>query len=220
MSEQDFESRTLEILHRLKHDIAEPRASPAIPVVQEGRPIARLRVLTTRDAQEERLIRLLARWREENFDAYLTRSKITVEGTQKWLESGVLENKDRLLFLLEDADGRPVGHMGFYRFDFAQKSCEVDNIVRGETRPAGVMTPALQALMRWGMEVLQMSELRLQTFADNKRAIALYERCGFRETGRSPLTRMETPDKVEYAPTPPGGKADREWLRMRYNPRI
>ena len=218
MEQNKYESHVLQLLHNIKHKIPQPYAGSKIPVWHNGVQAATLRALTTEDLQNAPLIRLLAKWREENSDAYLSRSPITLEGTKKWLDKGVLENKDRLLFLLEDSAGSPIGHMGFYRFNFNEMRCEADNIVRGEKVLPGIMTPALVALMRWGMGVLQVQGYTLHTFADNSRAISLYERCGFSQISKAPLKKEESAGKSEWVFLPQAEKGERYWLKMQYSP--
>ena len=46
--------------------------------------------------EDEVLISLLAKWREENSFAYPTRFKVTFEGTKKWLKAQVLENTSKI----------------------------------------------------------------------------------------------------------------------------
>ena len=53
---------------------------------------------TSLDLLEESHQLLLKKWREDNQFAYPTRFAVTLEGTRKWLEKGVLENESRVLF--------------------------------------------------------------------------------------------------------------------------
>ncbi|MGA2775752.1 MAG: hypothetical protein ABSE81_06830, partial [Candidatus Omnitrophota bacterium] len=61
--------------------------------------------------EDDCLISLLAKWREENCFAYPTKFKVTFEGTKNWLKEHVLSNSSRLLFLVVDRCGRWIGHV-------------------------------------------------------------------------------------------------------------
>src|SRR5258706_15736980 len=63
-------------------------------------------------AADDRLISTLASWRAENSSAFATRFPVTSEGTRTLLRSQVLEAADRILFLVHDREGRPIGHVG------------------------------------------------------------------------------------------------------------
>lgn len=62
--------------------------------------------------QDDFLISLLTKWREENAFAYPTKFKVTVDGTKKWLKEQVLDNPSRILFLVVDKQGKWIGHVG------------------------------------------------------------------------------------------------------------
>ena len=104
----------------------------------------------------------------------------------------MLETADRILFWVKTADGRPVGHVGLFRFDFESKSVEVDNIVRGEEGVApGVIQTAIAAMLDWAFDELGCEATTLRVMSDNDRAIKLYRRLGYEEIARVPLQREQ-----------------------------
>lgn len=220
MESNDWKKQVLEILVHIKHGQPEPRAHPIIPVWDGDEHAGHLRVLTTADLADDRVLGLLAAWRHKHEHWFNAQFEVTHEGTRRWLDKAVLETPDRVLFLLEDGSGQPVGHMGFFRFNFSERHCEVDNVVRGEDGAPGLMTHALHALMLWGLATLQPREYRLQTLMENKRAVALYERCGFVRTETIPLARKESPGRVDWIESPGLAAAQRHDLRMRWAPPI
>ncbi len=64
-------------------------------------------------ADDEDMIGLLGRWRAENAFAYPTQFPVTQEGTRRWLRNLLLDKEDRILFLVLDRHGKPVGHLGY-----------------------------------------------------------------------------------------------------------
>jgi RimJ/RimL family protein N-acetyltransferase len=92
-----------------------------------------------------------------------------------------------------------VGHVGLFRFDFVERTVEIDNIVRGaQGLQPGIMFLSVQSLLGWAFEKLGMSAIFLRVFSDNERAIQLYRRCGFMETMRMPLARVEKGDVTTW----------------------
>jgi len=153
-------------------------------------------------ATDTRLIERLAAWRAENAFAFPTRFPVTLEGTATWLRQGLLDVPDRILFLVQDRFGHPVGHLGFASADSPDRSLEVDNVVRGEADvQPGLMGVALQALLAWGEECFRPARIHLRVFADNERAVSFYRRHGFRDGGRQPLRREIDGEVVRYAAT-------------------
>jgi len=171
-------------------------------------------VLTFDDMDNDSAVALLAKWREMHNAWFPAQFKVTFEGTRKWLRGGVIENPDRILFMLEGNDGSPLGHMGFYRFDFDSRTCEVDNVVRGEETAPGIMTCALAAMMVWGYATLQVSRMLLSTYSENEKAVSLYKRCGFEPLKKIPLVKKESPGRVEWVDAPEGSEPERYSLVM------
>jgi len=100
-----------------------------------------------------------------------------------------------------------------FRFNFAQQVCEIDNIVRGRDGHKGLMGSAIAHMMRWGVEHLGLRGYDLQTFADNVRSLALYNRLGFAEVKRVPLICVEEDGRVDWSDAP----ADFTGEALRYN---
>lgn len=52
-----------------------------------------------------KLIEKLVYWRNTFEHVYPTRFQVTQEGTARWLKAGVIDNENRLLFLIQDLSG-------------------------------------------------------------------------------------------------------------------
>ncbi len=213
-----FEKTTVEILENLKHAAKESRAAGVMLVEENGKTLGTLRAITAQDVENDGLVAALSAWREKHSWWFPAQFKVTREGTKSWLRKGVIENKDRILFLLQDESGKMIGHMGFYRFDFANRSCEADNIVRGEEGHPGIMTAAMRTLLAWGMQNLKLGAFSLQTYEDNEKAIALYERCGFSRAERIPMVSAKVGERTEWVKAKEGQKPERFNLRMVWSP--
>lgn len=173
-------------------------------------------------AGDAELVGTLARWREENASAYPTQFPVTLSGTADWLRRRVLEAEDRLLFLVADARGRLVGHLGLANALDETAEVELDNVVRGVPGLApGIMSYAVRALLDWAMEHLRPRQIHLRVFEDNTHAVEFYRRLGFAESQRIPLRRHQEGQRIEYRPLCAGdtASADRVFLRMVYRPK-
>lgn len=149
---------------------------------------------------DEATLQLLGQWRAANQAVYPTRFKVTDAGTRKWLISQLVEGDDRILFLVFDRYGRPVGHVGLARCEDADGHLELDNIVRGVAGSEGIMSSAVRELVAWADREAKPTSLSLKVFADNGRAIQFYQRLGFETVDEIPLRQVNSPDRVEFIP--------------------
>lgn len=173
-------------------------------------------IRTSKIADNERIIELLAKWREENQFAFPTRFKVTKEGTKKWLLNNVIRDNSKILFMIKLLNGDYVGHMGLATFDFQNKSCEIDNIMKGDpSAPKGLMTSALRSLIHWTFKNLELNDIYLRVFYDNAGAIRLYKRVGFIEDSWISLTKKEFNDRVEFIEAEKNDSLDSKFLKMR-----
>jgi perosamine synthetase len=169
-------------------------------------------------ADDEPLIRLLAEWRELHSDAFPTLFRVTAEGTARWVR-GLLATEDRVLFLVLDRHGHPVGHLGFASALGADAAVELDNVVRGvDGAERGIMSDAVRALVAWAEGSLGAEAVHLRVFTHNVRAIGFYERLGFRHDSTIPLRRIDDGDSVRFERAVDGAAPDAEFLRMVFSP--
>lgn len=213
----DFQSRIESIFHDLKNEVAS-NISPVIPVLHAGEHIANLQVITKSMLSDDNVIALLTKWRSEHQDAFPSQFTVTHAGTKNWGQKQLLDLPDRILFFLETLDGKPFAHLGLFRCNYQEKSCEIDNVVRGENIIPGSMTDALRALIQWVYNTLQMKQILLQVFSDNQQAIALYKRCGFVEVRKKPLKKIIEQGVIKFVDIKDSTeKADRYFLVMKLN---
>ncbi len=130
----------------------------------------------------------IACWREKFFDAFPGKFYVTYSGTKNWLQKQVIDNNDRFLFMIFD-NQQIIGHLGFFRFNQKTNSCEIDNVIKGIHGYKGLMTKALNLVIKFAFNELKLDYLTLRVFDDNKKAKKLYERCGFKNKVLIPLKK-------------------------------
>ena len=144
-------------------------------------------------------ITVLTKWRNQYWDAFPEKFTATIDGTKKWLKEQVLENHDRILFMIF-LNGEKIGHIGTYRYNVEQNSAEIDNVVRAiRDKVKGLMEQVTNFLLDWMFTELKLSKVTLKVFSDNFKAINLYERCGMLTVGMIPLERITTNDGWKWS---------------------
>jgi RimJ/RimL family protein N-acetyltransferase len=192
-----YQDRVLTTIRNLK--IAAPRSGNWFAIFDRDECMTSLDPVTWQDVDDPDSIRWLAEWREAAQNSFPSIFPVTLDGTRRWLIKQVLELPDRLLFWVKSPEGQKIGHAGISRIDFAERNLELDNVVRGVSRVMrGAMYSSVQAILSWVFGTLEVQDVFLRVFSDNNRAIQLYEHCGFRETMRMPMQRVEEGDVVRW----------------------
>lgn len=143
--------------------------------------------------ENQEFLERMTSWRSENQHAYLGRFQPTADKTRSWLDSMVLQNQSRLLFLVADRNGCLIGHMGL-AVNTKKGSIEIDNVVRGEAQSPGLMSDALLALEKFAESELTLEKLSLRVLASNDRALRFYKKSGYIEVSRTPVEITYTAD--------------------------
>jgi perosamine synthetase len=123
---------------------------------------------------DEHLIELLALWRNDYYHLYPSQSEITNESTHAWLRNAVLDNKDRVLFLVIDKYGNYHGHLGLWIRD--QNRFEIDNVLKARSsRVKGLFSAAVKTLGNWANEYTGVERLTLRVLKSNEHAVDFYK---------------------------------------------
>lgn len=163
-------------------------------------------VFLTADCESDtHIISTLARWRKKHELWFPAQFPVSIARTRDWFTKRLIDAPDRLLFMISVRDTY-IGHVGLFRFDYEQKSCEIDNIVRGGQGHPGIMGEAISVMMAWGRKTLKLSGYTLETTSDNLRALTLYARLGFVEVKREPVIYQKTTDGGQWVLKPAGYK--------------
>lgn len=182
----NFEKELKEFFKKLKD-----KTPPLILNIndEKGNIVGYLEFVNKKTTYNNKVIKLLADWRRRHSWYFPSQFTVTIPGTKIWAQKALIDKVDRILFLVKDRKGIALGHMGLYSFDFKEKSCEIDNVVRGRKSVPGMMTYALKTLIDWTFKNIEINELYLKVFKDNEKAIALYKRCSFVEKKLIPLKK-------------------------------
>jgi RimJ/RimL family protein N-acetyltransferase len=193
----EYQAEVLQTIHNLIHT---RDRGPVLNCLHGQQPYS-LVLLTAEHAEDKKIIELLSKWRKQHEWWFPAQFNVTEEGTAKWLRNQLIDAPDRILFMIK-TDDEYLGHVGLFRFNFEEKSCEIDNIVRGEHKIPGIMGNAIVNMMKWGRKALGLRGYELQTFSDNDRSLALYRKLGFSEVKRVPLIPLKGKDRVDWVDAP------------------
>jgi perosamine synthetase len=157
---------------------------------------------TSVDIENENNLLLLKEWREANQFAYPTRFPVTLEGTQKWLENGVIENHARALFWITNSDFIKMGHIGLVSVSEGM-GIEVDNVLRGVKGHPGLMSAAMKTLELIVETEFSLEEISLRVLESNEHAVNFYKRLGYEVIVKTPLMEVREGETLSLKPGTP-----------------
>lgn len=193
MKISSFQKKTEDILFSLKNEKNINIPFEMSVVLPSGKAL-NIYVISKSFVQEAKTISLFAAWRDKANIWFPAQFPVTIPGTKKWAVEQLHNKKDRILFFMKlKNSSKPFAHIGLYRFNYDDKSCEIDNVIRGDdvAGTKGAMTIGIKILVDWTFTYLKVKKLFLQVFSDNKKAMKLYEEVGFKKVSQTPLVEKE-----------------------------
>jgi len=171
------------------HELVIPVGSPPIAFL---RPVA-----TKKELIKAEDVYVLTNWRNQFVQAFLTEFLATESRTIRWLEEIVGPNEEKILFMVDDLNGRTFGYMGLDYINWSQSYAEADAVVRGGEASPGTMKRALKTLLSWAQGQLGLCQLWVRVRSDNT-ALEFYNKVGYREVHRVPLRKIEEPEMIRW----------------------
>ena len=144
--------------------------------------------ITKSKLDDNNLIELLTRWRNDNMNCFLTKFVATPERTRQWLKDVLLSSGTQMLFLVSDLDDNLVGHFGFK--DLTQEDVLLDNAIKARrSNPPKLMVYAGRRIIQWLFVNTSINFVRGEVFSDNAAALMMNKQLGFIHKGKHPLVK-------------------------------
>lgn len=109
-----------------------------------------------------------------------THAHISREEQERWYRRQLRDEKSLVFIALAN---EPVGYCQVKNIDHANRSCELVFCIAPEHQGKGYGIALVRELISYATDKLNMHRLYLEVFADNEKAIKLYESCGFSKEG-------------------------------------
>ena len=160
------------------------------------------------------LIDDLTQWRNTNRQFFATHFNATMERTLSWINTVIIPDPTRLLFMIDTPDGTHVGHLGVTSLNTSRP--ELDNMIRG--RSAGgpkIMYWAEVALVHWLFTQPQVLSVHLKVFSHNWIPISIHRSIGFTDHCVQRLVRRDVGGEIHLVPAADAvGASDCTYLEM------
>tara|TARA_B110000014_G_scaffold240438_1_gene208529 strand:+ start:611 stop:1249 length:639 start_codon:yes stop_codon:yes gene_type:complete len=170
------------------------RKNEDIIITKIDEKIISLRVI---DESNETL-ELSTKWRTDNQKWFQTSFKPTIENTRKWIKETILNDNDRILFMIF-FDNKKIGQTGLDRYVIKDNSIDITGTLKDPcVKDRRIMETTRKALCEWAFEYLDVSKIIFRVFSDNYRNINLIERCGALTVNSIPMKKLVKGDHPKW----------------------
>lgn len=166
---------------------------------------------------DDNLINLLCKWRNEFVHVYPTQFKATFDSTLSWAKNVLLNDDSKILFIICSPSGSYCGHVGLANLNNKEGFFEIDNLIKGDKYiPPNLIIDSCKELIKWAYNVLLCSNLFLKVFEDNREAVFFWRRNDFVIDKKIPLKKIKSEDKVSYITAKNDGEAEKNFLVLKH----
>ena len=110
---------------------------------------------------------------------------ISLQQREAEFDATIAEPDGTIAAFVIEAEGRAVGDINLFQIEQRNQNALLGlSIWRAEDRGKGYGSDAIEALLRWAFNQLNLHRVELSVAPHNARAIAVYERLGFVQEGR------------------------------------
>ena len=154
-------------------------------------------ILRLVDESDETVI-LLTKWREMYRNNFGTDFSISEKKTREWLRKGVLENPDKIVFVIY-VENRKIGIISTAEYDEKTNSAILDTMMKDPTyKLPGLMTTIEKVYLKWMFDELNLSKITGFLFSDNKKMMNIHQKCGWAIIEIVPIQKISTDEGTKW----------------------
>ena len=154
-------------------------------------------ILRLVDESDETVI-LLTKWREMYRNNFGTDFSISEQKTREWLRKGVLENPDKIVFVIY-VENRKIGIISTAEYDEKTNSAILDTMMKDPTyKLPGLMTTIEKVYLKWMFDELNLSKITGFLFSDNKKMMGIHQKCGWAIIDIVPIQKISTDEGTKW----------------------
>lgn len=133
------------------------------------------------DMKDAKFILKLRQNKELN--KYISPTSIDLDNQKKWIENYLEreKKKEEFYFIVQTKKGISCGTVRIYNIDNKMKECVWGSFILAKDRPNGSYSEVIELSLNFAFEILKMKKILLDVSKENKKAIYIYEKSGFKK---------------------------------------
>jgi len=153
--------------------------------------------ITVNSLSDDTVIQKITEWRSIHRASFFTQFEPTEDKTRNWLKENVLLDDTRILFIIYNAEGTPIGNYGLR--DIHDTQAELDNLLIGDSTSTGpLVLIAIKTFLNWIFSQFGFKVITASIFKQNLTTILIHKRLGFKVTREIPVKKVVRGDVIQF----------------------
>lgn len=148
--------------------------------------------------EDDELIKQLLDWRIKDKYFFFDEMEPTYETTINWLNSEIVSNPDRILFLIFNKHGKIYGCVGLNIREFFENSIEIEHLVILPETNYSEANKVIITLIEWCQKIINVEKFYWRVFSNITDRIEIFEKIGFKEIQMLDLSKNINLNKTQY----------------------
>jgi len=141
-------------------------------------------------ANDNTLINTLSDWRKANKNYYPTRFEVTTSGTANWLRNEIINNPNRLMFILSDGHGNLISYVGISILkDYV---CEIESVTQIDSKNDKLINGAINKTERFIYDELGFETIQTRVLKSNSNNVDNFLQNNYVVVNEIPLAKSGT----------------------------
>ncbi|MGL5053355.1 MAG: GNAT family N-acetyltransferase [Cetobacterium sp.] len=136
-----------------------------------------LRLVIMNDAQFILNLRI-----DKDIIKFISSTSTSLIDQKKWIRNYLTREKKKkeYYFIIETKDSKPCGTVRIYKINDKKKECTWGSFILNSIRPDGSSYEVISSTLNYAFNTLNMKKVFLDVKKENKKAIYIYEKSGFK----------------------------------------
>ena len=120
---------------------------------------------------------------DKELNKYISPTSENLSSQKKWIESYLEREKKQkeFYFIVQNKKEKPCGTVRIYNIDKTKRECTWGSFILDKSRPDKAASEVMRLTLEFIFEILELNKVLLDVYKENKKAIYIYEKSGFKK---------------------------------------